>query len=402
MITGLFCFDGPLYKDKNGIYCNVTLTDEMFSRYFPVVDKLYIVVRTYCSEKTYQELNMKPLTISNIEVVEVQNFNTIKGFLIDKRKFERSIESLIKRTDMIFARMPSNISNTILKVAKRLKKRYLVENGGCAWDSYWNHGLMGKMIAPLMYLSERKYVAGASFATYVTKDFLQRRYPNKNVTTNCSNVYLQPVDNSVLEERIKKIECTDCRRVIFGQAVNSIDVKYKGEHLIIKAMGILKMQGIIIEYQVVGPGTGEYLIEIARENGVLDQLKIVGTLKKEEIFTWYKSVDVYVQPSKQEGLPRSVIEAMSVGCPALGSAIAGIPELLDKECLFNPNDINTIVEAIRKLLNTETLKKQALINFERAKEYNLTDIENRRNNIFNQYKKIIIGGTSNGGDDNNE
>lgn len=388
-MTGLFCFDGPLYRDRNGIYCNVTLTDEMFKRYFSVVDKLYIVVRTYKSDKTYQELNMKPLTISNIEVVEVQNFNSLKGFIIEKKKFEKSIEELVRTADLIFARMPSNTSNTVLKVARKLKKRYLVENGGCAWDSYWNHGLIGKMVAPLMYLSEKKYVAGADYATYVTKEFLQRRYPNQNVTTNCSNVYLQNVEEKVLEDRINKIKCTDCQKVVFGQAVNSIDVKYKGEHLVLQAMGILKKQGIIIEYQVVGPGTGEFLLEVAKKFDVLDQFRIIGTLKKEEIFDWYKSIDVYIQPSKQEGLPRSVIEAMSVGNPCLGSRIAGIPELLDEECLFNPNSINTIVEAMKKLLNTETMTNQATINFERAKEYNIVDIENRRREIFLKYKESI-------------
>ena len=61
MMIGLFCFDGPLYKDKNGIYCNVTLTNEMFARYFIVVDELYIVVRTFSKNKTYKDMNMKPL-----------------------------------------------------------------------------------------------------------------------------------------------------------------------------------------------------------------------------------------------------------------------------------------------------------------------------------------------------
>lgn len=241
-MIGLFCFDGPLYKDKNGEYCNVTLTDEMFERYFGVVDKLIVIVRTYSVDKTYLELNMRPLTIKNIEVVEVRNFNTFRGFLVDKRKFEKEVIKFVAKADMIFARMPSNTSNSVLKVALKLGKPYLVEVGGCAWDSYWNHGIIGKIIAPLMYFREKKYVAKAEFATYVTKKFLQRRYPNKKTTTNCSNVYLQPMDNSVLKKRLEKIEVMDVRKVIFGQAVNSIDVKYKGEHLIIQAMSELKKE----------------------------------------------------------------------------------------------------------------------------------------------------------------
>lgn len=389
-MIGLFCFDGPLYKDKNGEYCNVTLTDEMFERYFGVVDKLIVIVRTYSVDKTYLELNMRPLTIKNIEVVEVRNFNTFRGFLVDKRKFEKEVIKFVAKADMIFARMPSNTSNSVLKVALKLGKPYLVEVGGCAWDSYWNHGIIGKIIAPLMYFREKKYVAKAEFATYVTKKFLQRRYPNKKTTTNCSNVYLQPMDNSVLKKRLEKIEVMDVRKVIFGQAVNSIDVKYKGEHLIIQAMSELKKRGICINYQIVGPGTGDFLKKQAEIFGVLEQVHFVGTLKKDEMFEWYKTLDVYVQPSKQEGLPRSVIEAMSVGCPALGSNLAGIPELLDRECLFNPNRKKQIVATIVALLEKDKMIEKAKINFDRAKEYNLKDIEKRRQEIFRKYRKYIL------------
>lgn len=390
-MIGLFCFDGPLYKDINGIYCNVTLTNEMFSRYFSIVNRLIIVVRTFNVDKTYKEMNMKPLCLENIEIIEVKNFNTIKGFIIEKYLFEKNIENTIKNIDCIFARMPSNTSNSVLKIANRLKKSYLVEVGGCAWDSFWNHGILGKIVAPIMYYREKKYVKNADFAIYVTENFLQSRYPNKSVVANCSNVYLIEVDNMILKQRLKKIERTNLSKIVIGQAVNSIDVKYKGEHLIIKAISELKDMGIIIEYEVVGPGNGIYLMEQARRFGVERQLKLIGTLKKEEMFNWYKRIDIYVQPSLQEGLPRSLIEAMSMGCPCIGSNIAGIPELIDKNSLFNPKKNKEIISCIIKMLDINVLKKQSYDNFETAKKYELAVIEYRRNNIFQEYKNSIIG-----------
>lgn len=391
-MIGLFCFDGPLYKDKNGIYCNVTLTNEMFNRYFSVVDELIVVVRTFISDKTFKELNMKPLSTDKIRIVEVENFNTVSGFLTKRKKFEKEAKVYVAKADMIFARMPSNTSNSILKIARKLKKEYLVEVGGCAWDSYWNHGVMGKIIAPLMFYKERKYVKEAKFATYVTKEFLQKRYPSDGISTNCSNVYLQTVDSSVLQERIKKIEYCNLKKVILGQAVNSIDVKYKGEHLVIQAMAELKKKGIYIEYQIAGPGNGKFLVEQAERFGVSEQLNLIGTLKKEEIYLWYRNLDLYIQPSKQEGLPRSVIEAMSVGCPALGSNIAGIPELISKECLFSPRKNDQIVKSIENILNKKSMLEKARENFERAKEYNILDIEDRRKEIFLQYKSSVCRG----------
>lgn len=388
-MTGLFSFDGPLYKDRNGVYCSINLTDAMFSRYFQVVDRLVIMVRTYRTEKTYQELNLSPLSMRNIKVAEIGNFNSLRGFLIDEPAFEKSLPKYLERVDLVFARMPSNISNSVLKVARKMQKPYLVEVGGDAWDSFWNHGAAGKLIAPVMYGRERKNVAGADFATYVTKNYLQRRYPNHHVTANCSNVYLEPADSSVLEERLARIKRTDFSHLIFGQALDSIDVKYKGAHLFVKAMGTLKKEGIRVEYQLAGSGTGAFIKRQADRYGVADQVKLLGTLRKEEVFKWLKKIDIYVQPSKQEGLPRSVIEAMSMGCPAIGSDIAGIPELLDRECLFHPDRNQEIVAAVKHLMTKDALVLQAERNFKKAKTYNLTDLERSRRKIFMQYRDYV-------------
>lgn len=392
-MTGLFSFDGPLYRDKNKIYCSVTLTDEMFSRYFAVVDKLVIMVRTYTSDKTYQELNMKPLTLDNIEVIEVDNLNSPKGYLIDKVVFEKRLPNLLKNVDMIFARMPSNISNVVLKFALKIHKPYLVEVGGDAWDSFWNHSIMGKIVAPSMYANEKKYVAKADFATYVTEEYLQKRYPNHNKTTNCSNVYLEPMEENVLRERLNRIENMDSQHIVFGQALHLIDVRYKGAHLFVKAMGKLKEKGIIVEYQLVGDGTGNFIKKQAEKYGVSEQIKYLGILKKEEIFEWLKQIDVYVQPSKQEGLPRSVIEAMSTGSAAIGSNIAGIPELLDKECLFDPDKNEEIVAAVERMFDKKELSRQSKRNFEKAKKYNIEDIEKRRRKIFEEYRDCVLKNT---------
>ena len=389
MTTGLFCFDGPLYKDKNGTYCSITLTNEMFNRYFSVVDKLYVVVRAFSSDKTYKQLNMKPLDTNNISVIEVKNLLSPKGILFGKRKFKKEIKNTVEKSDLIFARMPSQTSNAVLEMARKLKKQYLVEVGGCAWDSFWNHGIIGKLLAPYMYLSARRNIKKAQYATYVTKYFLQKRYPNNNVTTNCSNVYLSNINDNVLKQRLEKIEKMDIKHPVLGQAVNSIDVKYKGEHLIIRAMKALKEQGIIAEYQIVGPGKGTFLKKEAEKYGVSDQVKLIGALTKEEIFNWNKNIDIYVQPSKQEGLPRSVIEAMSTGCPCIGSNIAGIPELIDDNCIFNPDNNKNIIEVLLNINNKNEAIKQSKRNFQNSKQYNLKDIEKRRKRIFEIYKQNV-------------
>lgn len=385
-MTGLFCFDGPLYKDKNGIYCNITLTNEMFNRYFSVVNKLIVIVRTYIKDEEYKNLNMKPLQLNHIEIIEADNLNSVYGQLIYKRRFAQQIESQVQKADMIFARMPSSTSDVVIQIAKKYGKKYLVEVGGCAWDAFWNHGILGKLAAPYMHFREKRGVLHADYAVYVTKYFLQERYPCLGKSESCSNVYLTQQPVTVLRERINKISQMDYLHIVLGQAVNSIDVKYKGEYLIVQVLAWLKERGIRAEFQIVGPGNGEYIRKLAEKIGVGEQVAFIGTLNKDQMTEWYKSIDIYVQPSRQEGLPRSVIEAMNVGCPCLGSRIAGIPELLDEECLFNPNKIKTIETSLLKLLNERCMKSEAEKNFYRAKEYDILLIEQRRKQIFQEYR----------------
>ena len=388
-IIGLFSFDGPLYRDKNGKYCSTTLTDEMFSRFFTVVEKIVVLVRVFDEAKSCEELNMKELHVDKLEIIGTENLVTPKGITVYKGRLEKKLYTILGNVDLVFARMPSLISDSVCKVCLELNKPYLVEVGGCAWDSYWNHGITGKAAAPLVYYWQKKYVANASFATYVTKEFLQRRYPNSNINTNCSNVYLQQVEQTVLQKRLDKIDSTDLRNIKVGQVVASVDVKYKGEHYFVQVMSELKKMGIRITYEIVGPGSGSFILEQAEKYGVAEQVILTGAKKKEEVFEWLNSIDLYVQPSKQEGLPRSVIEAMSVGCPSVGSKIAGIPELLDEDCLFNPDNIQQFTNVVIQLLEKNKMKTKAKTNFERAKEYNLADIEQRRKKIFEEYSRYI-------------
>ena len=67
------------------------------------------------------------------------------------------------------------------------------------------------------------------------------------------------------------------------------------------------------------------------------------------MFEWLDDMDLYIQPSLQEGLPRAVVEAMSRGLPALGAHTGGIPELLGEDCIFPRKGVDAIAELLTAL-----------------------------------------------------
>ena len=256
---------------------------------------------------------------------------------------------------------------------------------GCAWDAYWNHGLVGKMAAPYVFAKMKQTVYHADYALYVTNEFLQKRYPCKNSSVAASNVQLVEVSDDVLSKRIERIKKCDTKTLRL-MTTAAVDVRYKGQEFVIKAIPLLNKAGIRVQYLLVGGGDQTYLKEIAKSCGVDDQVVFVGRLPLPEVFELLDTVDIYIQPSLQEGLPRSVIEAMSRGCPAIGARTAGIPELLSPECVVRRKSSTDIAETIISIANQEKMEALAKRNFAEAKEYRNDVLNARREAYFARIK----------------
>lgn len=386
-MIGLFSFDGPMYKDINGVYCNTTITSEMFSRYFRVVDKLIVVIRTFHLNVTYEEAALSKVELEGLEFVEIPNLNSVKGFLGDRLKYKKLILEQILIADLIFARMPSVISDITIKLARKNRKKYLVEVGGCAWDAFWNHSMFGKIVAPYMYLNEKVGVKNANYASYVTEKWLQTRYPCEGPSISASNVYLDPLQDYVIEQRLNKIKLKEKENkpiYIIGTTA-AVNVRYKGQEYIIRAISELNKRGYNFEYELVGGGDNSYLKSIAKKYGVDKIVRFKGLLLHDEVLNWLDSIDIYAQPSKQEGLPRALIEAMSRGCPAIGSTTAGIPELLQADLVFDNGHIRQICSMLESLISSD-MTKYAKENFIKASIYELPRLDKRRNELYELYK----------------
>lgn len=385
-MKGVFSFDAPLYRDINGVYCNTTITDEVLNRYLNFVDVLYLIMRTEDINTTYIEAHYSKIDTSRIHVIGLPNFNSPRNFF--KRGYYKNIlREYVSQSELFFLRMPSVTSDIIASLCKEMGKPYMVEVGGCAWDSFWNHGLVGKMVAPYMFFCARRTIKNASYATYVTTMWLQQRYPCNCESISASNVYLNGFDESVIDDRLKRYK-EDPKPKKIG-TIAGVDVRYKGQEYIIKALAFLKAKGIRLEYEMVGRGQPVYLKNLAMKHGVLDQVRFNGVMVHSDIWKWLDTIDIYAQPSKQEGLPRAVIESMNRGCLTVGSTTAGIPELLEDDMVFKNGDVKAIVDIITKLYNENNHEERVLRNFNKSKEYDINILNQRRTEYFKRYRDSV-------------
>lgn len=388
MIRGIFCHDLPVYKDKDGVYCSTTLTDTLFSRYLSVVDELIVATRVYSLSITYEEAHQEKITLLNIKFIDIPNLNKFSAIWKLIPKYKRVIEETVRKCDLIFIR-GGIIGLLGTKAAWKYKKPYLSECCGCAFESYWNYSFSGKLIAPFMEYYARKTVKKAQFVIYVTKEWLQKRYPPQGEWTYASNVILKNLDEGALVKRLKKISSFDGKTIILGTTAGLN--KMKGQQYVIKAMKMLG-EKFNIKYELVGSGDDAYLKRLAQKCGLSDNVIFLGQMNHDEVLSWLDSIDIYVQPSLQEGLPRSLVEAMSRACPAIGSHTAGIPELLHPSCVFPQKNVKALSDAITMLMDKKQLYENAKSNYEKASDYELYKLENRIKKIYHEYREFVIGG----------
>ena len=73
------------------------------------------------------------------------------------------------------------------------------------------------------------------------------------------------------------------------------------------------------------------LEQLAQNLGVRDRVVFQGQVPNGDLVTWYNAADVFCLPSRGEGCPNVVSEAMACGCPCVATRVGAIPDMIQKE-----------------------------------------------------------------------
>ena len=385
----VFAHDHFFVKDADNFYSSSgSFTTQVIERYDRIFDHVDLLTRQKeLSEKQDSQI-LSLIRVKNASFIEVPNFKSFTMYHRRISEAKKIIEASVKANDCLIARLPSSIGAIAIHYAQKHQKPYLVELVGCPWDALWNYGsLLGKLIAPFTYLKTKRLVRNSKYVIYVSNVFLQRRYPTKGISIACSNVSIPEPEGKVLQKRLDKIRSRkEDDPLILGTAAG-INVKYKGQQYVIKALSKLVKLGYNVEYHLAGGGSKEYLTSVAEKCGVIDRVKFLGSIPHEGMFDYFDSLDIYVQPSKQEGLPRALVEA-SRGCPTTGSRTGGIPELLEDDLIFRKGSVRDIIRIIKEL-DVSKMEELSKKSFEKAKEYRSNILEERRASFLKGFRKSV-------------
>lgn len=140
-------------------------------------------------------------------------------------------------------------------------------------------------------------------------------------------------------------------------------VPKNGIDILIRAVAELKPQIPNIKYQIQILGSGpeeKKLKRLASELKINDRIEFLGNVNPDEVPKYLSQADIFVRPSRSEGLGSSFLEAMAAGLPIVATKVGGIPEFLkdyETGLFVKMDDPADVAEKISKLLADKALRK---------------------------------------------
>jgi len=386
-------------KMPNGnVYSRAVFGYEFWKRYLQVFDKVVVFARM--QNGLQPESGQARADGPNVSFFELPLFRGPWQLLMHYHKVNWLAEIASEKADAYILRAPGTISTLLFRHLLKKKIPYGIEVVADPWDGL-SPGSVKTKLRPLLRrkmtwdLARQCRYAGA--ASYVSEYTLQNRYPPGGWSTNYSSVELPIeaiVNEAVIRERIKRVKekskSSEPYRIGF---IGSISVLCKAPDVLIDAVAACINAGVNLELEIAGEGQSQgHLAELARFSGIEDKVKFLGPLSAGDgVFKQLDSVDLYVLPSRTEGLPRSIIEAMARGVPCIGTNVGGFRELLETDEMVPPNDSKTLAEKIMSVLSYQKhMEKMSLRNIQIAKKYSSDKLNERRIKFYEKVKEFSL------------
>ena len=107
-------------------------------------------------------------------------------------------------------------------------------------------------------------------------------------------------------------------------------VKKNGIDTLIKAVAQVKKEFPEIRCHIIGDGPDRRNLELQTTNYKLQaNVKFFGSIPHEKIPAYLKAADVFVRPSRSEGMGNSFVEALAAGLPIIGTPMGGIVDIIE-------------------------------------------------------------------------
>ena len=316
-----------------------------------------------------------------IEFVAIPDYLGPFEYLKVRRRVRQRLFALLDDPDAILCRVSSQLATELLPALWRAGRPYGLEVVGDPYDAF-RPGAIRHPLRPF-FRHRSTYVlkaqcARAAAVSYVTSNALQRRYPAPitDVMYAASDAELD--DSYFVDQPRVYAACSsgEPHRLLF---IGSLAQMYKAPDILIRAVQLILKTGGRVHLTLIGDGKHRPELErLARTLDVEAYVTFVGELASgRPVRDRIDAASLVVLPSRTEGLPRVLLEAMARGIPAIGTTVGGIPELLEAEDMVPPDDAEALAARMKEVLDDPgRLTRMSARNLERVQGFRHATLRN--------------------------
>ena len=204
-------------------------------------------------------------------------------------------------------------------------------------------------------------------------------YPSKNI--------------SVIWNGINLDDCKFHQRESFNAnfvTIISADVPMKNLKTVLKALYLLKQEGINAKLTIVGD-LREDNDKLIDRLGLTKEITYKSKLPRKQLIQSLNNADIGVAPSKYEGFGFPLVEMIATGLPVIVSDKASLPELAGNAGLiFNSSDSNDLKEKMKELIENAALRNKVAENSKLRRD-DFFGWDEYAKKLEDLYKEIISG-----------
>lgn len=387
----VFCTEARFVRRSLGVVYSIDggLTNSLWERYLRKFDHVYVMARVLLDDD--YPINDKYLASNErVSFIDLPYYVGPIQYLKVRRKLNKIVAANLMSGCVYICRVPGEIGTLMARHLKKSGMPYGVEVVGDPWDVFAPGAVRHPLRVYFRYRGThdlKQTVSQANAALYVTEYQLQKRYP---------------ISNSVFSISASDVQISSCNLPSSGKSlykkkeynllsVGSLEQMYKAPDVVLQALALLKTRGVNCKLTWLGEGKHkEAMWKLASTLHISNDVIFKGNVSRDEVDETLRNTDLFLLVSRTEGLPRALIEAMAMGLPCIGTQVGGIPELLDEQVLIPVDDSQALTDKIEFLLNhIEVIDKQASRNYEFAKKYYDSILQQKRESFY-QYLISIV------------
>lgn len=386
----LLSCDDYVYLHEGRYYAARQDNMDFYQRYLRVFDCLRLVTRCIV-ENTLKPGRVPLENEKRIEFWPIPEFHGPKQYAMEFINVGRALKGVTSGCDCAILRIPSTTAMRVGKQVMRNKLPYACEVVFDAEDGWKGAKGLNRFAWRIIDSKMRKMCNNANGVSCVTEHYMQKHYYSIKKRSFSSFYSSLDLPQSFFgSERMFPIH----RPIVIAHIANQIQFKgRKGHNELIATLRLLQDRGIDVVIRFAGK---DYLNGINELNRLIqdfnleNRVSFVGYLNREELDKFLNEADIFVLPTRAEGLPRVIIEAMAKGLPCITTPVSGNPELVDERFLVPYDDVALLADRIEELATTPNLYEcTSRINYRRSKNYESSLLQARRDDFYNKLKESI-------------